>query len=168
MFLWRKKKNTSIVSQSALNNPTIYQDPLFPTALVCIVGVVVSAEQLHMLLYTDMINNVQTETFYNYAHKNDLCDIMCLLIAQMYSGHSLLFRFGTLQLCPLPQNINQVEESLSGCSGKDVHEVRTEHNLKNSSTTEGGAEVLMNATLRWSMGTLWSGKILFCYWLFFL
>lgn len=121
-----------------------------------------------MLLYTDMINNVQTETFYNYAHKNDLCDIMCLLIAQMYSGHSLLFRFGTLQLCPLPQNINPVEESLSGCSGKDVHEVRTEHNLKNSSTTEGGAEVLMNATLRWSMGTLWSGKILFCYWLVFL
>lgn len=36
-----------------------------------------------MLLNTDMINNVQTETFYNYAHKNDLCDIMCLLIAQM-------------------------------------------------------------------------------------
>lgn len=35
-----------------------------------------------MLLNTDMINNVQTETFYNYAHKNDLCDIMCLLIAQ--------------------------------------------------------------------------------------
>lgn len=35
-----------------------------------------------MLLNTDMINNVQTETFCNYAHKNDLCDIMCLLIAQ--------------------------------------------------------------------------------------
>lgn len=85
----------------------------------------------------------------------------------MHSGHSLLFRFGTLQLCPLPQNINQVEESLSGCSGKDVHGVRTEHNLKNSSTTEGGAEVLTNVTLRWCMGTRWSGKVLFCYWLFF-